>query len=514
MRMTPGLTLTSYRVGSFLDSQAVTHFDRVIAAGGTVPAGLIGLNNFVVAAKAARGVSTIDSSSFLSLAHPHYTGIRNAAGTGQTAGDLAASTVFNLIGVAGDFTQSTAANQPLSLIHTGTNYVYLPRVAGNYFSAPYNASIALRDDFDIKAFIQPNLSGATQVIFANANAATSSSKLIFRIESSNVLRLLVSVDGSAFFTYDSTVVLPNVTSAQWVRVTRNRTGGQVIFYTSPDGTTWTQLGTTIASTTFQLFNSTVFYEVGSNSLGTTVNLFQGLINRITVSQTIDGTAALDFNPANYNRATSQSSWTSTTGEVWTNNVVATNSGLKSMIVDTTMITGNGTSYGMRASGLSMNQSAITGYTTFRKYSNLGSGTALINELGTNVAAGSGKYLGYGFVSNNEEFGINGNVGLNSSRFTSTSLDLKLVTTINNIANANESLPLMVNNVSQSFVAQDASNNNTANMNATGYNLLARNNASNLWSNVLLVSDIVCPGEDNTTTRTAMYNFLRTYINGI
>lgn len=510
--MTPGLTLTSYRVGSFLDSQAVTHFDRVIAAGGIVPAGLIGLNNFVVAAKAARGVSTIDSSSFLSLAHPHYTGIRNTAGTGQTAGNLAATTVFNLVGVAGDFTQTTAANQPLSLIHTGTNYVYLPRVSGNYFSSPYNALIALRGNVDIKAEIQPNLSGAQQDIFTNNTAGNL--KLTFRTNSSNGLRLILYLDGVTALIYDSTVNIGTITNRTWVRVTRNATSGVIQFFTSADGTTWTQLGSNVSGATGNLFNGTNAYEIGSSLTGTSTNSFQGLIYRVLVSQTIDGSAALDFNPANYNRATSQSSWTSTTGEVWTNNVVATNSGLKSMIVDTTMITGNGTSYGMQASGLSMNQSAVTGYTIFRKYSNSGSGTALINELGSNVAAGSGKYLGYGFVPNNEEFGINGNVGLNSSRFTSTSLNLKLVTTINNIANANESLPLMVNNVSQSFVAKDASNNNSANMNATGYNLLARNNASTLWSNVLLVSDIVCPGEDDTTTRTAMYNFLRTYVNGI
>src|SRR5574343_1327757 len=121
--------------GSFIDPEAQILYDRVIADGGIVPAGLSGMDAYIKAAKAARGISTL-AQGYLSLAHPHYTGIRLATGTGPTAGNRAARTVYNAIGATGDFIQTTAANQPLALVHTGTNYAWLPGVAGNFFSTP------------------------------------------------------------------------------------------------------------------------------------------------------------------------------------------------------------------------------------------------------------------------------------------------------------------------------------------------------------------------------------------
>jgi hypothetical protein len=192
-------------------------------------------------------------------------------------------------------------------------------------------------------------------------------------------------------------------------------------------------------------------------------------------------------------------------------MLATNTGFKSMICDTTLFAGNGTSVGMRAASLNMNQSAATSYTVWRKYTNIGA-AQIITELGANSASSSGKGFATGFILNQEEIGIYGNVGQYNSRFTSTSLDLKLSTAINNIANANESLPYLINNVSQSFAASDATNNNTGNMNATGYNFFARNNAASLWSNVVMACDIVSKQEDDNTQRTAMYNNLDGFIN--
>ena len=502
-----GLGLQYGGVLSAFDSQAVTHYNRVIADGGTVPAGLAGTNAWFVSVKGVYGTSDI-TTAISSGIHPHYLGYKAGSGSGATSG-LAAQTCYNAIGATGDIVQTTAASQPLILPHTGTNYVFLPRVAGNYFSSPYNAAITLRGNLDIKADIQSNLSSSQQDIFSNN--ATLNLKVTFRTNSSNGLRLLLYLDGVTALIYDSTANITTITDRQWVRVTRNATSGVIQFFTSPNGTTWTQLGTNVAGATGSLFNGTNAYEIGSNIAGTSVNGFQGIIYRILVSQTINGAAALDFNPANYSRATSQSSWTSTTGEVWTNNMLATNTGFKSMICDTTLFAGNGTSVGMRAASLNMNQAAATSYTVWRKYTNIGV-AQIITELGANSASSSGKGFATGYIVNQEEFGIYGNVGQYNARYTSTSLDLKLSTAVNNIANANESLPYLINNVSQSFAASDATNNNTGNMNATGYNFFARNNAASLWSNVVMACDIVSKQEDDNTQRTAMYNALDGFIN--
>ena len=123
---------------------------------------------------------------------------------------------------------------------------------------------------------------------------------------------------------------------------------------------------------------------------------------------------------------SQTSWTSATGEVWTLNTPNTNNALKAAIVDTTMIMGNGTSYGMQAASLNINQAAITSFTAFRKYVNT-VGDQIINELGSGLNVQQGKYLVINVGANQELTGVRADVGVNNSIFTSNSLNLKLAT---------------------------------------------------------------------------------------
>jgi hypothetical protein len=163
---------------------------------------------------------------------------------------------------------------------------------------------------------------------------------------------------------------------------------------------------------------------------------------------------------------------------------------------------------MRAPSLNINDTAITSYTVFRKFVNT-PGFQVMNELGTSITATAGKALILGNNANIEDIRIFANVGLNQSQYTSTSLSLKVATAINNIANANESIPYLINNVSQTLAAYTPTSNNTTAMNATGYNFLARNNAASLWGNVIAIGDIVVKGEDDNTKRTAMFNLLKT-----
>jgi hypothetical protein len=222
---------------------------------------------------------------------------------------------------------------------------------------------------------------------------------------------------------------------------------------------------------------------------------------------------VDFNPANYNRATSQTTWTSTTGETWTINTANTNNALKAAIVDRTMIMGNGTTYGMTAPSLNMVASAMSSYTLFRKFANI-TGDQIITELGTNSITNSGFIFAINYTGTYETIGIRGNSGLNDSNYSQSSLSLKLATGIRNIANAIECQPYLVNNVAATFISQNSVFNNTAAMNATGYNLLARNNAASAWANVIFCGDLVFSGEDDATVQTAMYNAIKTFTNGI
>lgn len=90
------------------------------------------------------------------------------------------------------------------------------------------------------------------------------------ITTNGTLIFVASQDGIAVTTYTSTAVAPfAATAAGWVRYTYN--GTNVVFSTSTDGVTFTQLGTTVAVTQTALFdNATIPYTLGSYLVGSTV----------------------------------------------------------------------------------------------------------------------------------------------------------------------------------------------------------------------------------------------------
>jgi hypothetical protein len=67
----------------------------------------------------------------------------------------------------------------------------------------------------------------------------------------------------------------------------------VIFYTSPDGSSWTQLGTTQSTAAGNIFSGTAQVEVGSNNTGS--ELLAGRVLRAQIYNGIDGTLAFDAN---------------------------------------------------------------------------------------------------------------------------------------------------------------------------------------------------------------------------
>ena len=487
-----------------IDAEAQAHFDRVVADGGTIPLGLTALNEFIVSVKNNYSVASVNTAMWALKPHWGISGIKTASGTGATAGGRATSVLYDICGVNGDFIQTTASAQPLALVHSGVNYFKGVGVSFNFMSTPNSVANQIIGDIEINAHFIHNLTGTEQIIIAKNQAATNQAYRL-RITNGNNISFTISLDGSTLISVISTFSLTN-NQEIWVRCTRNATTGVMNMFTSNDGITYT-LNNTATNATGNIFNTTSQVSIGANHNGAS-DAFHGILYRATISNTIGGSPVVDFNPSTYNRATSQTSWVSATGETWTLNTPNTNNALKAAIVDQTMIMGNGTSYGMRAPSLNINDTAITSYTVFRKFVNTVGGQ-IINELSADINSNQGKSLAINDAGNAESISIRANVGINASRFTSNSLSLKVATAINNIANANESLPYLIDNVSQSFVLQPASANNTTAMNGTGYNFLARNNSASAWANVIAIGDIVVKGEDDNTKRTAMYNLLKT-----
>jgi hypothetical protein len=230
---------------------------------------------------------------------------------GGTAGSLLPTTVGS----------STAAdsNDPKFLDHTGTNYVYLPGVGANILTVPDSTALRVTGDIDIRANIALDsyLSGANQVILSKWDSVTTKSYGLYLV-STGALGFYYSGDGTTTLNAVSNVLLNTVVANGqqiWTRVTFSTSTGNIIFYTSTNGTTWTQLGSTIGGTATTLSANASRIEIGSIYNG---SVLAGKIFRAQVLSGINGTTVLDVDTSVITTGAA-TSFTAVTGQTVTIN---------------------------------------------------------------------------------------------------------------------------------------------------------------------------------------------------
>jgi hypothetical protein len=207
---------------------------------------------------------------------------------------------------ARDLVNMTAAEQPTYLAYSGENYGWLNGVSGNYFSSPDSAALDITGDIDLRAYVRlldwtPS-AGMALIMKSNSDITIS---YRFTLNSNGTLFIRCSSDGASNVGQGATSSASVPFSdgdAGWVRATRASATGEVLFYTSTDGATWTQLGTSQSTNVYSIFNSTSSVEIGSRALGT-ADLFSGQYLRAQIYNGINGTLAFDFNPAAYTSGT-------------------------------------------------------------------------------------------------------------------------------------------------------------------------------------------------------------------
>ncbi len=189
-------------------------------------------------------------------------------------------------------------NEPLALAHTGTNYLYLPGVAGNYASVPDSAALDITGDIDIRVRCAlEDWSGAARETFAEKWGNTSWA--FTKDPAAGKLRLDWTESGLTQKAATSTTAMTfSSLQDKWVRVTLdvdNGAGGNTVsFYTSDDGATWTLLGTPVVQAGVTSLNvNSEQVEIGA--LNTNSLLLKGRVYRAQIRNGIDGTVVLDAN---------------------------------------------------------------------------------------------------------------------------------------------------------------------------------------------------------------------------
>lgn len=204
------------------------------------------------------------------------------------------------------------------------SYVRLSGTNGHYMSVPDASALDITGDIDIRVRVAMDdwtPPSQDRTLLAKYGASGNRSYNFF-LNQNGTLGLVWSADGTTTISKASTVA-PTVNDGEtkWVRVTldvdNGASGNDVIFYTSDDGTTWTQVGTTVTTAgTTSIFNSTAVLEIGSNGTGTLVAL--GEFYKAELYNGIAGTKVLDIDFSSA-RVGLSSTFTAVTGQTVTLN---------------------------------------------------------------------------------------------------------------------------------------------------------------------------------------------------
>src|SRR3990167_8939738 len=194
---------------------------------------------------------------------------------------------------------------------SSTNCLILSGVAGNYASSPHSAALAITGSIAVVAKMSSDDWGSVDnLAIAGKLKDTNNRSWFFEKSSTGTLRFTTSSDGTVG-TQIAHLASAGITFGDmlmgWVRADRNVNDGGATttkFYTSDDGSAWTQLGTpqTTAGTS-SLFNATIAaLEIGSLVDGTS-EMLKGRIERLQVwsGAYSSGTLVFDANVATASR---------------------------------------------------------------------------------------------------------------------------------------------------------------------------------------------------------------------
>lgn len=182
-------------------------------------------------------------------------------------------------------------NDMLRLVRDREQYFYHPGTSSNDLSVPDHASLRIIGDIDLRWFGQADWTPASAVALVGRWQSGDQSYLL-TLESSWA-RLYIHDGAASHFVGSAAIPLTDGQDGG-IRATRRQSDGQVIFYTSTDGETWTQLSTHTLAAGSAIRAGTAKLTVGSQQ---SAWWFAGRTYQAEVRDGIDGTVVADVRAA-------------------------------------------------------------------------------------------------------------------------------------------------------------------------------------------------------------------------
>jgi hypothetical protein len=271
-------------------------------------------------------------------------------------------------------------------VHSGANYFQNFNFTGNSCSAP--KSLTQTDTLEFIAKLDLNIGAAYSGYAIGTIDNQSTSRQFYVFYSGGSFGLLYGNGLTQTATASTTTTRYN----GWLRVTLEKSGSNslVKFYKSDEFNitdknlvNWTQIGSTITGTYAAMSTTSSICNILSGGLSSNATFAKCYYAQF--SETIGGTPLSVFNPNQYNAANSQTQWTSSTGEVWTINTGTATTGYKGVLVDRTIVQGDGIDDGLQAPSLpALNTQTLTIYLAHRALAANGTVLELSNNFNLNA----------------------------------------------------------------------------------------------------------------------------------